>query len=189
MPDRMMTPKFFTAEVAQQAIESVLAGVMNNHDKLPTPFLGERRPALVVDLLKRRACHIVVLVPSMKDDSVTDWAAWPVYQLEPCVLYEISVGDKCGWTAEYDKIARCKALQLWHERNDGRTDIVPHLLFPGDTPYWGGVKRDGIVVACSGVQPWFDRMISGMVADACIGLAYNGWMTSKDKAEDLDFVS
>jgi len=75
------------------------------------------------------------------------------------------------------------ALQLWHGRNDDRTDRIPHLLFPGDTPCWGGVKRHGIVVTCSGFQPHFGKMFSGMVADMCIGLSYNAWDQTKD-----DFV-
>ena len=66
---------------------------------------------------------------------------------------------------------------------------MPHLLFLGDTPYWGGVKREGIVVACSGVQPHFDRMIAGMVADGLIAMAYELWMTSEDKQEGASFLS
>ncbi|PIQ68706.1 MAG: hypothetical protein COV91_02745 [Candidatus Taylorbacteria bacterium CG11_big_fil_rev_8_21_14_0_20_46_11] len=82
-----------------------------------------------------------------------------------------------------------KAIQLWHDRNDDRTNIMPHLLFSGDTVYWGGVKRHGIVVACSGVQPWFDKMFSGMIADMLVGIAYNAWMLSEDKRQGVDFLT
>lgn len=117
--------------------------------------------------IKRETFHIVMLVPSM-DTSGT----YPDYPIRPHLLAEYSYGGKSGWERDFANIAQCKALQLWHDRNDGGTDSTAHLLFPGDTPFWGGVKRSGIVVACSGVQPWFDRMISGMVADAYIAVAH-----------------
>lgn len=173
----MVTPKFLTKELAALAVESVMKAVMDRH-------VNER----VNLMLKRQSCHIVILVPSMKDDRQADYPDWPNYHIEPSCLYEYSEGRKDQWSAKYDDIARCKALQLWHDRNDDRTDIMPHLLFPGDTPFWGGVKRHGIVVTCSGVQPYFDKMISGMVADMLIGLAYHAWMMSNDKAEDVDFL-
>ena len=84
---------------------------------------------------------------------------------------------------------RCKAVQLWTGCNDGRAGVVPHLLFPGYTPYWGGVKRDGIVVACSGVQPWFDRMISGIVADTIIALAHDAYENDEERKSGVDFLS
>jgi len=171
--EKLVTPKFLTRQIAEQAVDYVLKTVMEG------PFS---------QLLKRLACHIVILVPSMKDDR-PDYPAWPNYPLEPCALYERSVGDRGTWTGKYDDIARCKGLQLWHDRNDDRTNIMPHLLFPGDTVYWGGVKRHGIVVTCSGVQPWFDKMISGMIADVMIALAYNAWMLSEDKKEGVDFLT
>ena len=66
---------------------------------------------------------------------------------------------------------------------------MPHLLFTGETPYWGGVKRRGIVVTCSGVQPWFDKMVSGMIADAMVALAYDAWMNSQIINGQVDFLT
>jgi hypothetical protein len=144
-------------------------------------------------------CHIVVLVPAMKDDRANDYPSWPNYPLQAQLLYEESRHKICNimagpgtdnaWPHKFDDIARCKALQLWHDRNDDRTDIKPHLLFPGDTPFWGGVKRDGIVVTVSGFQPHFDKMISGMIADMCIAMAYDDWLESKDRKTDVDFLA
>ena len=162
---KLLPPKFLTAEIAKQSVALVTSAI----------FSGAN-----VDELARRG-HIVIIVPAMADDRAEDYPSWPDYPLHPYVLYEESVGDPKNWAYDFANIARCKALQLWHDRNDGRTDCMPHLLFPGDTPFCGGVKRHGIVVAFSGVQPWYDKMISGMVADMCIGHAYNAWMTSADK--------
>lgn len=175
MPNERLMPKFLTREIAGKAINSVLGAVMPSG--MPSRFP-----------LKRHHCHVVVLVPSMEDDRAGDYPKWPNYHLEPVVLFEQSVGPSEEWEHPFDDIARCKALQLWHGRNDDRTDSMPHLLFPGDTPFWGGVKRNGIVVACSGIQPWFDKMISGMVADVCIALSYEAWMQSEDRAKGLNFL-
>jgi hypothetical protein len=174
MADKVITPKFLTVDIAKIAIEAVLSAVL-----LPSPIGG---------LMTRQGCHIIILVPAMKDDREADYPDWPNYPISPHVLYEHSV-EKEEWPAACDNIARCKALQLWHERNDDRTDCTPHLLFPGDTPYWGGVRRHGIVVACSGVQAHFDKMISGMVADMVVGLAYNAWMISDDKKNSADWLT
>ena len=170
------SPKFLTKELAKIAVQQVLAAVMDPSSPLST-------------LIKRQACHIVIVVPSMVDQAVAGHAVWHAGPLFPFVLYEQSVGNRESWTAKYDEVAHCKALQLWYERSDGATDIMPHLLFTGDTPYWGGVRRGGIVVTCSGIQPWFDRMIAGMVADMIIALAYNAWMTSEDKKSGVDFLT
>ena len=179
-------PKFLTTDLADRAVLFVWSAVME--PKYDTAFF---KP-------KRTACHIIVMVPEMqatlKDENVRNSGGmiynYPDYPINPIILYERSFGDqKNEWTADYRNIAQCKALQLWHGRNDGRTDIMPHLLYSGDCPFWGGVKRDGIVVACSGVEPYFDRMIAGMVADLCIAGAYHAWIQSADKKEDRDTLS
>ena len=76
----MVTPKFLTQELAKLAVEQVLTTVM--------------KPSPVGELIKRQACHIVVLVPSMKDDREANYPNWPNYLIVPQILYEQSVGDK-----------------------------------------------------------------------------------------------
>src|SRR3989344_4258149 len=165
----LLTPKFLTKEIAQITVQQTITAVMASP---------------IGDMLKRKACHIVILVPAIKDDRATNYVDYPNYPAQAYILYEHSVGKEI-WSAKYDEVARCKAQQLWHDRNDDRTSIKPHLLFSGDTVYWGGVKRHGIVVACSGVQAWFDKMISGMIADVLIGLAYNAFMNRENPKEDF----
>jgi hypothetical protein len=168
-----VTPKFLTKEIAKRAVAAALKLMQDSPIK---------------EVFKRQACHIVVLVPEMEDGPL-QFSPYPNYSIRPYVLLEESYGARETWSAAYDDIAKCKALQLWHGRNDTRTDVRPHLLFPGDTPYWGGVKRHGIVVACSGVQPWFDQMIAGLVADMCKALAYDAWMNSDDRKNGQDFLT
>jgi hypothetical protein len=166
-------PKFVTAELVSQVVDLVLKAVMFGDSPL-------------CKLLKRQACHIRVVVPCIEPKPNEDRGRLPIM---PDAIYERSVGAKDAWSAPYDDIGGGKALQLWSGQNDDRTDIMPHLLFTGDTPCWGGVRRAGIIVSCSGVQPWFDKMISGMIADMIIGLAYDAWMTSQDKKDHVDFLT
>lgn len=173
MPDKLLLPKFLNKEKAEEAIRLV--------SKFATT------PPMLFDTGEREMFHVAILVPAMKDDG---GESYPNYPIQPHLLAELGFGDKKKWPYDFGNIARCKALQLWHDRNDGGTDIKPHLLFPGDTPFWGGVKRDSIVVTCSGLQPYFDRMIAGWVADHCIAYAYHHWMLSDDKTNDeLCFLS
>jgi hypothetical protein len=173
--DEFVTPKFLTPEIAALAVRTAIEAV-----------IGESSPLKA--MMKRLQFHIVVLVPAMKDDREADYPDWPNYPVEPHCIYEHSVGNPKEWEAPFDNIAKCKALQLWTKRNDDRTGVIPHLLFPGDTPYWGGVDRSGIVVACSGVQPWFDKMISGIVADIIVALAHDAYEKYKVENPDIDFL-
>lgn len=157
-------PKFLTKEVAEIAVDTVMQAV----------FFGS-----LADKLNRPTCHVVIVVPTQGSAN----------EIIPYVLYEKTHGEREGWGEHhFNHIATSKSFQLWYDRHDGGTCAVPHLLMPGDTPYWGGVKREGIVVACSGVQPYFDRMISGMVADACIALAadaYSKWLARTKSTIDF----
>ena len=176
MAENLITPKFLTKIMAAEAINTALHTVWR---VIPPSLL---KP-------KRQECHVVILVPGMKDERASDYPSWPDYGLHPVLLHEQSAGDPEDFEYPFDKIARCKALQLWHDRNDDRTTIIPHLLFPNDTPFWGGVKRRGIVVTCSGVQPWIDKLISGMVADMLVAMAHDAWERSEDKQKDSSFLS
>lgn len=176
MTKQLLTPKYLTKEIAEQAVNLALRAVVNEGAPLHSR-------------LKRHHCHVVVLVPGMTDAREADYPDWPDYPLKPVALYEQSVGDPMQWLHRYDNIARCKALQLWTDRNDDRTSPIPHLLFSGDTPYWGGVKRRGIVVCCSGVQPWFDKLISGLVADTIVALAHDAYENDPEMKHGVDFLS
>lgn len=160
---KLLLPKFLTSEVAEKAIYAAI----NAFEEL-TPINLER-PQL----------HVTVLVPAMIDND----SDWPNLQVEPVEIASVDSGDKEKWPYDFANIARCKALQIWQDRSDG-TNITPHLLFPGDTPFSGGVKREGIVVACSGLDECMDKMIAGMTADICIALAHDAWMKSGDKADN-----
>lgn len=138
---------------------------------------------------KRRQCHVVILVPGMPDHREEEYPDWPDYPTGAKLLYQESYGTPEEFEHDFVGIAQCKALQLWTGRANGGTDILPHLLFPGDTPYWGGAAREGIVVACSGVQPWIDRLIANLVIDILVAMAYGDWMESDDKKNQVSFIT
>ena len=161
---RMMTPKYLTGELIELAVHHVINGLAQ-----PDSVVGK--------MLKRHDCAVVVAVPTLpmlEQSGHPDWGAYPV---APAVYYQETFGDTGKWEISFDAIAQSKAHQLWTDRNDDRTDVMPHLLFTGDTIYWGGVKRYGIVVTCSGFQPYFDKMVAGMIADLVIALAYHAYMS------------
>ena len=168
----ILTPKYLTTELAKTASlighQAVFGRGMDSRVYLP---------------VKRFAYHLVILVPAME---ITD-PLWPEHVIRPHCLFEQSCRD-AEWTGPYDKIARDKALQLWTDRADGGAHVTPHLLFPGDTPFWGGVKREGIVVACSGVQPEFDRLMASITADTLIALALHAWKNDESEREGKNFL-
>lgn len=168
-----ITPKYLTKNVAQLAVAIALNAVVGKESPLKS-------------FLKRLHFCIVVLVPAMQPDGESDW---PDHPIEPHEIYAHAFGNREDWEHPYDNIARGKALQLCSRRNDDRAGNIPHLLFPGDTPHWGGVRREGIVVTCSGVQPWFDRLISGMVADAIVALAHDAYERDEERKSGADFLS
>jgi hypothetical protein len=170
---KLVTPKYLTVGVAETAVKTALETAFNSG---------------LASMLKRNHCHIVVLVPAMKDAREENYPEWPNYPTRAYPLYQESFGDRKEWEHPYNEVAMCKALQLWTDRNDDRTYPIPHLLFPGDTPFWGGVKRRGIVVCCSGVQPWFDKMISGLVADIMVALAHDAYENDTERI-GADFLA
>jgi len=169
---------FLTKKVAKEAVGHVEKIIYSMKDKLPDPI----------------GAHIVILVPCLnvavdedrKSDEISMLGS--NNQIEPHEVYSHDIGNKMKWTHNFRSIAMSKARQLWQGLNDSRTDCVPHLIFPGETPFWGGVKRDGIVVACSGFAPYFDKLFSSIIADTCIALAYDYYNKAKKNNPDMEFI-
>lgn len=181
----LMSPTYLTRDMAQAAVEAVVEAILDP--------VTDSRLANAASFVrpKRNQCHIVVVVPgasgSIDHDGGANWMEQR--QTKPLVLFDKSFfGGRDTLDATFGPFARMKAHQLWYDRNDDRTGVLPHMLFDGDTVYWGGVKRYGIVVTCSGLQPYIDKMISGMVADMLITMAHEAWMTSPETAQHKHFV-
>jgi len=174
---KLLTPKFLTERLITDAVISV----MSKFADFARERLGSGRDC--------PDCHVVVLGPGMEDARKEDYPDWPDYPVKPVVLAEYPFGNQEEWRHKFNEIARCKAMQLWGDRHDGGAGMFAHLLFPGDTPFWGGVKTEGIVVSCSGLPPWLDKMVAGMIACMIIGLAREAYERSEDKKNDVNFLS
>lgn len=74
-------------------------------------------------------------------------------------------GDKTKWEHDYQSIALSKA-EISVRTRKATAELEPHYLLKGDTVYWGSVVLDDIVVACSGVEPYYDEMFSMWIAAA-----------------------
>ena len=108
--------------------------------------------------------HIVVLDPGVTPADGT---------FERAILYEHSIGDPACWDADYGAYARAKAEVSWRHGRDSHAlqTLAPHLRRRGETPLWGSVALDGIVVGVSGAFPCFDETWAGVVAVCVRGLA------------------
>jgi hypothetical protein len=101
--------------------------------------------------------HLVVMNPGLTPTETS---------FENAILYEHSVGDRNAWDADYQRFARAKARIAWSTGQDSRVVqmLRPHLLARGDTILWGSALVDGVIVAASGAQPWYDEAFAGVLA-------------------------
>lgn len=145
-----------TQEVARQAVGFVLPAL---------------QPLIEGGTFKCGDLHIVIANPSVAAGSMTE-SQW----YEGGILYEHSVGERSAWQFPFDKIARSKCHLSWRYVMPTQVlqALAPHLLNAGDTVYYGSAVRDGLVVACSGVQPFYDQMVSAWVLEACRALCIQG---------------
>jgi len=128
-------------EIARQAIELVKPSI---------EALFERT--------NRKELHIVIMDPRLKP-----WES----DFNAAILYQESIRNS-EWEKPFDDFARNKAEQAWR---DGQSNIVaqtrhPSSLREGDLPFYGSFVYGNVVVACSGVEQWFDLLVSGWVAVA-----------------------
>jgi hypothetical protein len=102
---------------------------------------------------------------------------------EEAILYEHAVGDRAKWDADYAGFARAKALVAWRNGMDGHMvqELRPHLLCERDTVLWGSVVVDGITVAVSGANAWYDEAFAGTVAMFLRALAKAGIAEQRKK--------
>lgn len=98
---------------------------------------------------------------------IMDPALTPAHcAFEEAILYEYSVGDGAKWDADYAAYAYMKARAAWRTGRDGHAvhELNPHLMTAADPVLYGSVVVDGIVVAASGANPWYDEAFAGTVA-------------------------
>jgi len=105
----------------------------------------------------RKELHIVIVDPRIKP-----WEA----SFDDAILYQESIRNTETWDKPYAEFARNKAEQAWRDK---QANIVtqtrhPSSLREGDFPFYGSFVYGNVVVACSGVEQWFDMLVSGWIA-------------------------
>lgn len=85
------------------------------------------------------------------------------------ILFTAQAGDDPGRTLEYAKGKAAVVFRTGEDSEDLR-DRSPHLYAPGDIKYPGGILREGLIVAYSGVQGEADVMIAEWFVSAVRGI-------------------
>lgn len=140
---KMTGGAFSTRAAAAHAIE--LALPLLEHART-TPEIGESG-----------FLYVVILDPTRP---------WGSCSFDDAVLYEHAVGNREEWDADYAGFARDKARISWRTGLDSHAAryLQPHRLRSDDSGLWGSVCIDGITVAVSGANPWFDEALAATVA-------------------------
>ena len=132
---------------------------MTNHEDIAAAAVALVKPAIEVlfQRTNRKELHIVIMDPRIKP-----WEA----NFTDAILYQESIKTLEIWELPFDEFARNKAEQAWRE---GVPNLIiqsqhPSSLRENDLPFYGSFVYGNIVVACSGVEQWFDMLISGWIA-------------------------
>ncbi|QYY28554.1 heme-binding protein [Cupriavidus pinatubonensis] len=138
-----MSSRFADAESARRAVALALP--------MLTASLADR------DVGESRCMHIVVMDPCRPCGAST---------FEEAILYEHSLPSRDRWDADYAYYAREKARVAWRTGIDSGIVATqsPHRFVAGDILLPGGIVLDGIVVAVSGANGWYDEAFAHCVA-------------------------
>ncbi|MDG3086327.1 hypothetical protein P7F88_09490 [Vibrio hannami] len=132
------------------------------------------KPAIegLFERTNRKELHIVVMNPSIKP-----WEA----SFEEAILTEASLGSPESWQLPFDEFARKKANQAWRNSvsNTQVQNIHPSSLKDDDILFYGSFVYGDVVVACSGVEQWYDMLVAGWIAVAIEQLAISEYQTIK----------
>lgn len=131
-------------------------------------LLGKEEAEQVLD-------HAAVLFESLcKGKAVERAALHVVIARSSCdgnyaVIAERSFGSRAAWLYPYDEIAHGKARMTARTGLSSKEVLLmrPDLLAPGDIKFWGSAILGSLVVACSGVQPWYDHAMANIILSLC----------------------
>ncbi|KZN15031.1 hypothetical protein [Marinomonas sp. TW1] len=131
----------------------------HSHQEIAQQAIDLVRPA-IDELFKRSIrseLHIVILDPRLKP-----WEG----DFDEAILYQESIKSGAPWEKPFDDFARNKAKQAWRaQRHNLHLQVQhPSSLKDDDLPFYGAFVYGDLVVACSGVEQWFDMLVSSWVA-------------------------
>ncbi|MDO6459145.1 hypothetical protein Q4485_00390 [Granulosicoccaceae sp. 1_MG-2023] len=129
------------------------------HAQIAREAVALVRPAIdkLLEQAVRQEMHIVIM-----DPRIMPWEA----DFSEAVLYEESIRSGKPWEKPFDEFARNKAAQAWRRRQPNAVvqTLHPSSLRDGDLPFYGSFVYGDVVVGCSGVEQWFDSLVSGWIA-------------------------
>nr|WP_228558666.1 hypothetical protein [Vibrio owensii] len=148
--------------------------MMKSHVEIAMDAVELVKPSIerLFERTNRKELHIVVMDPRVKP-----WEA----SFTDAVLYETSLGKPQEWTIPFDEFARNKTQQAWR---NGRPNIYNQTtqtssLQENDLLFFGSFVHGDVVVACSGVEQWYDMLISGWIAVAFEQLCMSEYQNNK----------
>jgi hypothetical protein len=134
---------------------------------------------MTLGVVHRQAFYILFAVPAPTD---------PWYK----EIFTTSYGKQPQgeWEFPYDQIAHGKGRITGRTRLPSRVVqlMKPHLLLPDDVRFWGSWIEENIVVAGSGVEPWYDEAICKMACGLVVAGIEQDRFALDEVAEAADSV-
>jgi hypothetical protein len=134
---------------------------MKSHQEIAFDAIELVKPSIerLFERTNRKELHIVVMDPRVKPWEST---------FENAILCQSSLGSPEEWTIPFNEFALNKAKQAWR---NGRSNIQNQTtstssLNHDDLLFFGSFVHGDVVVACSGVEQWYDMLVSGWIAVA-----------------------
>ena len=105
--------------------------------------------------------------------------------VENMILSTHDIGDWRMWEYPFAAIATGKFAVTARTGLPTREVHLyyPELLKSGDVMYWGSWIDGDIIAACSGIEPWFDEMVSKMLVAAAKALTEHALIGRLDTLE------
>lgn len=147
---------------------------MKSHLEIAIDAVDLVKPSIekLFERTNRKEMHIVVMDPQVKP-----WES----SFEDAILYQTSLGNPQEWTIPFDHFARKKAQQAWRNSTANMNTQTLHTssLREDDLLFYGSFVYGDVVVACSGVEQWYDMLVSGWIAVAIEQLSMSEYQNNK----------
>lgn len=147
---------------------------MKSHAEIALDAIELVKPSIerLFERTNRQQLHIVIMDPRVKP-----WEC----SFEEAILCEQSLGTPEEWTIPFDQFAHNKAQQAWRSNTPNLNQQTIHTssLREDDLLFYGSFTYGDVVVACSGVEQWYDMLISGWIAVAFEQLCMSEYQNNK----------
>ncbi len=155
---------------------------MRSHQDIAIDAIELVTPAIerLFERTNRQELHIVIMDPRVKPWEST---------FEDAILHQASLGSPSEWTTPFDQFALKKAQQAWRsgQANLNQQTFHTSSLKDDDLLFFGSFVYGDVVVACSGVEQWYDMLISGWIAVAFEQLCMAEYQNTKTQTPTQTF--